>query len=231
MSGARSEPAPIPGAGTAASTALAFLLVPVAAGGIAAAVLGAPAWGAVGWGALGWLVALWLRAPVVLIGRKLSDDRDRLATVVCLVSGPVEEIVRVVALTLFITGREHAVWFGLGWAAIEVVLAAVNVIVVPALLRRGDEKAAEIRDILQSQGVLGASPLYGVLERVSATALHVAFTLLVFVNPWLAVATAVVHSAANYTITVLVRRSVARAELIFAGIAAVVLAVAIVAAT
>jgi hypothetical protein len=57
--------------------------------------------------------------------------------------------------------------------------------------------------------------------------MHLGFTLFVFVDPWYAVAGAVVHSAANLAITVLVRRSLPRGELVFAGIATIILAVAV----
>ncbi|MGC4808918.1 hypothetical protein ACLQ29_00095 [Micromonospora sp. DT228] len=230
MSDTRIRPTPTARAGPGPATALAFLLVPVVTAVVAAVVVGGPAWGAAGLGALGWLASMWLRIPVVLVARKLTGDKGRVATAVSLASGPAEEIVRVVGVTLLVAALPRAVWFGLGWAAVEVVFAAANAVVVPILLRRGDEKSREIKEILESQGVLGAAPAYGVLERVSATALHLGFTLLVFANPWYAVATAVVHSAANLAITVLVRRSVPRGELVFAGIAVIVLALAVQAA-
>jgi hypothetical protein len=154
---------------------------------------------ALGAGALGWLVALVLRAPVALVAMRLAgDDRRRAQPVIIGASGPLEEGVRLAVLLAAGRDLETALWVGLGWAAIEVVYSLVNGFALLKLLRRTDPEAEQARAMLAMPDVLRPdAPLWGVVERVWATGLHVAFTLIVAAVPALVVATAVVHSATN----------------------------------
>lgn len=148
-------------------------------------------------GAGGWLAALVLRQPVALIAnRRLS--REKAAHVVGWFSGPAEELVRVLLVVLTVATVHDAVWFGYGWAAIEVLLIAVNVVALASVLTKDDPKSVEARELLAAQGMLRQqSPVWGFVERISATALHIGFTLLLFANPWFVLVTLPVHSVTN----------------------------------
>jgi hypothetical protein len=149
-----------------------------------------------GLGALGWGVALVLRLPLGPVASRLGRTRGQLLVVAA--SGPLEEAVRLAALALAGRALAPALAVGLGWGTIEVVFALVNAFALLLVLRRDDPRARDVwRELLESGVRLDASPLYGALERVSATALHVGFTLLLAASPWLVLITAPVHSAVN----------------------------------
>jgi hypothetical protein len=179
-------------------------------------------WGAAGVGALGWLVALVLRQPVGLVGTRLpATMAERL---VVFSSGPLEEGVRVAAL--FWAGRDFttALSLGFGWAMIEVVYVMQTCLVIAGLVKKTDEKSQQALTVLKERGMLSESPnAWGAVERLFASALHVGNTLLLAVNPWLALVTAPVHSAANWVISRMVARSVAKAELLMAVLGTVTL--------
>src|SRR5690606_39670555 len=72
---------------------------------------------ALGAGAAGWLLALVLRGPVGLIAMRSTEDQERAQTVVAASSGPLEELVRLGAVTVVgrrseerRVGREGRVW-------------------------------------------------------------------------------------------------------------------------
>ena len=110
-----------------------------------------------------------LRQPVALLASK-KFDREKAATVVG----------------------------GYGWATVEVLLIAVNVLAVATLVTKDDEKSREARQLLEAQGMLKtAHPLWGFVERISASALHLGFTLLLFANPWWVLLTLSAHSVTN----------------------------------
>jgi hypothetical protein len=176
-------------------------------------LVGAPAAVPLLVGAAGWLVALVLRQPVALLASRRLD-RERAATVVGWFSGPAEEIVRVVVVLLLIRSLEDALWAGFGWAAIEVLLVAVNTFAIAAIMGKDDPKSLEAREILAAQGmVVPSSPLWGFLERLSAFALHLGFTLALFAAPWLVLLTIPLHSAINMLAVRGTKRSLPLTEL------------------
>lgn len=206
-----------------------MLLVPIALGLGAAYWLAAPRWAMVGFGALGWLVALMLRSPIGAILGKPAPGQppsERNKTIMVAASGPVEELVRLGLVLLFAGGLANALWAGLGWASIEVVFTCVNSIVLASLIGRNDKQAQEVYQVLSAQGLVSdRNGLYAVLERVSASLLHVGFTLLLAWQPILVIATVVVHSATNLVAVRLAKRSLARTELIVAVIGVGVFAI------
>ena len=148
-------------------------------------------------GAGGWLAALVLRQPVALIASK-KMSRDAAAKLVGWFSGPAEEIVRLVLVLLTVHTVAEAAWFGYGWTTIEVLIIAVNVIAIASLVTKDDPKSREAREMLEAQGMLKtANPLWGLFERLSASALHIGFTLMLFATPWLVLVTLPVHSVVN----------------------------------
>lgn len=200
-------------AATARATAVALLAAPVLIGVVLTALLGQPAIIPALLGAAGWVLALVLRQPVALIATR-STTRERAALIVGWISGPAEEIVRL-GLVLLITGRvADAVWAGFGWATIEVLIVMVNLLVISNLMTRNDPKSIEARELLEAQGMLKqTNPAWGVLERVSATALHLGFTLMLFAQPWLVLVTLPLHSVTNMLTVRFVKSRLAATEL------------------
>ena len=152
------------------------------------------AWRSFWIGALGWLIALVLRAPVAALATRLSADLTRAALRrrrIRPIGGAGPSCgARVVGRTL-----SAALSLGLGWAAIEVLFAVVNGGVILVLLRRGGDEAEKIRSALEAQGMWRESgPFWGIFERLSASAIHIGFTLIVAAMPVLVVLTIPVHS-------------------------------------
>ncbi|HEU4649462.1 MAG TPA: hypothetical protein VFS33_10415, partial [Gemmatimonadales bacterium] len=91
-------------------------------------------------------------------------------------------------------------------------------------LPRDDERARTARHQIERLGLpLDASPAWSILERISATALHVGFTLLVARSPYWVLVTIPLHSAVNLLVSRHVRRLVLM-ESMLGAVAAVVLA-------
>lgn len=174
-----------------------LLLVPVAFGVAFVAGGHDPIPTALGAGAAGWLLALVLRGPVGLIAMRSTEDQERAQTVVAASSGPLEELVRLGAVT--VVGRDlgTALWLGLGWAAIEVLYSIVNGFAMAALAERDDPEAERARSMLPEVAFTKSGPWWGVVERIWASALHIGLTLVVAAAPFAVLATAPLHSAVN----------------------------------
>ncbi|WP_173923081.1 hypothetical protein [Agromyces sp. Marseille-P2726] len=174
-----------------------MLVAPLLAGAILIATIGAPLWLALVLGAAGWLVALVLRQPVALIADRLFG-RQRAMTIVGWFSGPAEELVRLALVLLAIRSLDEALWAGFGWATVEVLLVVVNMLVLASLMTKDDPKSLEAQQQLRDLGMTEPqSGVWGLLERLSATALHIGFTLLLFASPWFVLLTLPVHSITN----------------------------------
>jgi hypothetical protein len=174
------------------------LLVPVAFAIILSQMGADLRWSAIGFGALGWFGALFLRAPLAAILSQTMGDPERVKPWIITSSGPIEEGVRVVLLILVGRSFSDAAAIGVGWAAIEVVYTAITGFITLTLVKRTDPEAVQARQMLEQQGMIKETgPWLGVIERIAATALHIGFTFIVAWNVWLAIVTAVVHSAAN----------------------------------
>jgi hypothetical protein len=196
--------------------AASLVAVPIAAFFAGMAWLGAPDWRLLAFGAVGWLLALALRQPVALVAGRLTSA-ERTAGIVGWASGPAEEGVRVGLVLLAVGSAPGAVWAGIGWAGIEVVMIAVNSFVVANLLTRDDPKALKVQAILRERGMPATSTAgWAVAERCSAMALHVGFTLLLLAQPWWALATMLAHSLINMIAVHYAKRSVAGTELVLA---------------
>ena len=180
-------------------------------------------------GAAGWLIAFMLRAPVAIVAMRVRRDQQHVQPIITASSGPLEEGVRLIVLLLLGRDLDTALSIGLGWAAIEVVYSLINGVALLSLVGRDDADAQRARAMLPLAGALEASaPWWGVIERITASVLHIGFTLIVAAQPVLFVVTALVHSAVNL---VYLRPSgsgsLARFELTLAVVSALVLAVAI----
>lgn len=204
--------------------AVALLPAPVLVGAALVLVLGFPALLPVALGAAGWMLALVLRQPVALVASRTTTPQ-RTATVVGWCSGPAEEIVRLALVLIALRTVDEAVWAGFGWATIEVLLVAVNTFVVASLMTKDDPKSVEARELLAAQGMTTPQhPAWGFLERLSATALHLGFTLLLFAQPWLVLVTLPLHSVVNMLTVRFARTRLAGTELGLAAVGAAVLA-------
>jgi len=157
-------------------------------------------------GAIGWAVALGLRTPVALIGSRVLGNEQRTRDAVVLSSGPLEEGVRLIVVLLVGRDLGTALWLGLGWAAIEVIYSLVNGFAVAAMLRRNDPEIEKAKALMPPTAFEPSAVYWGPIERVSATALHIGFTLITASQPILSVVNAVIHSTANYGAVALLRR-------------------------
>ena len=211
------------------AASILLVLVPLGFGAAAWAFGVEPQWAALGLGAAGWIVALLGRAPLALALRSRRGDAHRVQRITAGASGVLEEPVRLGALLILGFDLRNALYLGVGWAFIEAVYAVVNVFARSALAGRTDEEAEQAKQVLEDLGMGealdAASPWWGVLERLSATGLHLAFGLFYVAEPWLVVVGVPVHSAANLGLTESLRRhrSLAALELTLFAIAAVLL--------
>jgi hypothetical protein len=190
-----------------------ILTVPIASFALVAVWLGSPDWKLAGLGAAGWIVALVLRAPVALLAKWLASP-ERTGAIMGWASGPAEELVRVGMVLLFVHTAADATWAGFGWGGIEVVFTAINGIAIAALLTRDGPKAQKVQAVMRERDAMTTCGWgWAALERCSAMALHLGFTLLLFAQPWLVLVTHVVHSLTNMAAVHFVKRSVMLTEL------------------
>jgi hypothetical protein len=103
---------------------------------------------------------------------------------------------------VLLLGRDldTALAIGLGWAAIEVVFAVVQGIALATLMERDDPEADRIRAAIPAPPaalLAPSAPWWGVVERVWASVLHLAFTAILAAAPALVIATIPAHSATN----------------------------------
>jgi hypothetical protein len=180
-------------------------------------------WKGFGLGALGWFIALLLRGPVSAMVIKLPQEKAK--NIVGLSSGLLEESTRLALLAITSYSASWAVSAGQGWAAIEVVFTMVNVVVLASLANKTDEKSVQAKQFLAAQGTLNASPLWGIMERVWASAFHIGCTLIVASNPWTVVLLIPLHSALNWFAVRLVSRSIGMTSLLVAAVGAAALAI------
>ena len=145
-------------------------------------------------------MALFLRAPVAMITQRLTTVSDTVQQVVILSSGPAEELVRLALVLITAANLDVAYAIGLGWGGIEVIYALINGFVIAALLKRTDEEALMARQTMEEMGLLRAAikPVYGIVERLAVTAVHIGFTLLLAFQPLLVLVTIPFHSLINY---------------------------------
>jgi hypothetical protein len=100
----------------------------------------------------------------------------------------------------------------------------INGIVLISLVGRTDEKAMQAKEMLRAQGHLTASPLWGLAERVSASAYHIGATLVIAKLPWTALFFIPFHSLFNIVSVQWQKKSLILTEGFVAAIGAAVLA-------
>jgi hypothetical protein len=156
-----------------------YLLIPVGFGLLPLVWNQELLWKLVGLGTAAWVVALILRGPVALIANKKASSNEVAQRWVILSSGPLEELIRLCTLTLVSKDFISAYSIGLGWGGIEVIYAVLSGYLITTVIHKNDEEAIQLREYLQELGMLTeTAPFLGIIERFSATAFHIGFTLL-----------------------------------------------------
>ncbi len=176
---------------------------------VAAPVLDvATLWPWVGIGALGWLVALMLRAPVALAARRVAATTLGAQRIVVWVSGPAEELTRLVILLIATRDLPTALAIGIGWSLVEAVYAVPQPMLRSALRRRTDAQAREAREIMATMGLdRDVGPFWPGIERFFASGFHIGSTLLIAWQPWLVIGAVPLHSALNVSVLAILRRN------------------------
>lgn len=156
-------------------------------------------------GVLGWTIALLLRAPMLVLAFRLTHVKEQ---VVAAMAGPAEEVVRLLAVLFLQANFASAISLGLGWATIEVFYALVAGFSTVKILSRGGVGALQLKKRFLDTGLTVPATVYsGVIERLSATALHIGFTLLLAYHPLLILVTLPLHSVVNVGAITLNNRS------------------------
>lgn len=163
----------------------------------------------------GWLFALWIRFPFILLLNKIHSKSG-----VILLSGPAEELTRLVIILFLVHSISAAYSLGLGWATIEIMYGIIQGFALSKLEKRTDKKALQAKKMMKNMGMdktlSSQAPFWGIFERIFATAGHIAFSLLLFWNPFSVIVTMPFHSLANLITIKLMKRSFVLAEIFLA---------------
>lgn len=177
-------------------------------------------------GVLGWTFALLLRAPMMMLIVRFTHNVNE--QVVAALSGPAEEVVRLLAVLFLQVNFASAISLGLGWAGIEVLYTVVSGFSTVVILSQGGIGALQLKKRFLDTGLTVPATVYsGVIERLSATALHLGFTLLLAYHPLLILITLPLHSLVNVGAITLNPRSALATQLLIALFGTTTLAVGI----
>lgn len=169
------------------------------------------------YGALGWWIAFLLRIPILFLIQKKDLKQPKANQLTIGVSGPTEEITRYLLLTMIGLTSENAFYSGLGWAMIEIIYALIQVIGLGILDQKTDAKAQEAKRIMKQMGMdktlLPSTPFWGALERLSANAIHIGFSLLLLWSPFVLILTIPTHSLINFYVVKTNRISLKKSQL------------------
>lgn len=169
------------------------------------------AWRATQLGAAGWLVSVALRGPAgALVSSRMPKQAASTLALSALISGPAEELIRLLLVLVGVQGFASLLWAGFGWGTVEVVSTLVTAVGVRRLLLDPSDKAAEARRGMVSMGwlqyVQSLVPVLGAVERAAVSVLQIGFTLLLGWNWWLVLVTMPAHSALNLRAVQLIKR-------------------------
>ena len=177
-------------------------------------------------GVLGWTIALLLRAPMMMLLVRFTHNVTE--KVVAALSGPAEEVVRLLAVLFLQANFASAISLGLGWAGIEVLYTLVSGFTTVKILSQGGIGALQLKKRFLDTGQTVPITVYsGVIERLSATALHIGFTLLLAYHPLLILITLPLHSLVNICAITLNNRSALATQLLIALFGTTTLAIGI----
>jgi hypothetical protein len=168
-------------------------------------------------GAIGWIAAYCLRMPVAYLGEKLFTSPSALRQWTVAASGPLEEIVRLIAILLIGSQINLAYAIGLGWGSIEIVYTLINEYFITDIMQRSDEEALAQQAALKEEGMIHEwGDWLGISERIFATAFHVGATLLVAKYSWLVMLNIVLHSMLNLIVDAIARDKAITAQIAIA---------------
>ncbi len=172
--------------------------------------------GALAAGIVGWGLCLALRFPLSgLVSRLAQQDRLRADPIIAVVASIVEELVRLGVVLVVGLVATRALWVGLGWGGAEAVFSIVSGAAILALIGRDPERDQAISLIPLRDQTRSDSPLWGVIERIWKTGLHIGWTLLVAASPPLVVVTIAAHAVTELALLVpAVRVGLPRVQLI-----------------
>lgn len=166
-------------------------------------------------GLLGWSIALVLRVPLMVLTQRLSQDAKE--QTIAAMAGPAEESVRLLGVWLLQANFASALSLGLGWATIEVLYTVISGFGSAIILSQGGMGAWQLRKRFQETGLTVPATVYtGILERLSATAIHIGFTLLLAYHPLLILITLPLHSLVNVSALNLSKRSAVATQAVVA---------------
>ena len=132
-------------------------------------------------------------------------------------AGPAEESVRLLAVLFLQANFASAISLGLGWASIEVLYTLVSGFVTVNILSQGGIGALQLKKRFLDTGLTVPATVYsGIVERLSATALHIGFTLLLAYHPLLILITLPLHSLVNVGAISLNNRSALATQMLIA---------------
>ena len=168
-------------------------------------------------GALGWWLAFLLRIPVILFIKKKKINLKTSSKLSIGLSGPTEESVRLILLSIIGFSSPNAYSVGLGWAMIEIIYGLIQIIGLGVLDRKTDPKAEEAKTIMKQMGMdktlAPSTPFWGSLERVSAGAIHIGLSLLLIVSPYVLIITIPLHSFINFFVVKMNKVSIGKSQL------------------
>jgi hypothetical protein len=156
-------------------------IVPVVLAVVLATTLAPVRAGAAALGAAGWLVSVALRGPAgALASSRMPKQAVPTLTLPALLSGPAEELIRLLLVLVGVHGFASLLWAGFGWGTVEVASTLVTAVGVRRLLLDPSDKAAEARRGMVSMGwlqyVQSLVPVLGAVERAAVSLLQIGFT-------------------------------------------------------
>jgi len=183
-------------------------------------------------GALGWWVALLLRIPVILFVKNKKFDQKKSNKLVIGFSGPTEEITRLVLLLIIGLNVPNAYSVGLGWATIEIIYGLIQIIGIGVLEQKTDTEAEEAKALMKQMGMekslAPSTPFWGALERATAGAVHIGFSLLLVFSPFTIILAIPLHSFINFFVVKMNRTSIQKSQLSFLAIGGIILLLGII---
>jgi hypothetical protein len=167
-------------------------------------------------GALGWWLALLLRLPLILYSKAKKLAFKLSNKLIIGASGPTEEITRLVLLSIIgiTTGSAYSV--GIGWASIEIIYGLVQIFGMGVLQQKNDKDAIEAKALMKQMGMEKSlepsTPFWGALERISAGAIHIGFSLMLVLSPALVLITIPLHSFINFSVVRMNKQSIIKSQ-------------------
>jgi hypothetical protein len=176
---------------------------------------------------LGWWIALLLRTPVILYLKYKKTNLETSSNLMISFSGPTEEITRLVLLSLIGFNIPNAYSIGLGWGMIEIIYGIIQIIGIGTLEQKTDAKALEAKAFMKQMGMdktlASSTPFWGALERFSAIAIHIGFSLLLIRSPYIVIFTIPLHNLANFFVVKMNAKSIQKSQLVLLIIGCIIL--------